>query len=113
EAGHRPKIDETDWSKGLITISFFERIPTSDMLRNIIFGLYDRHWGEKPGGIECVYKGLTGMSNNAAWNSPVPVILYITTDPMQISKLLRDQKSCHVMDHRDYREWKNKRGRVK
>jgi hypothetical protein len=98
---YRPTLKKAEWGSNTIEIGFDDRTPTSDALRNIIFSLYDIVWGSKPTGLDCVYRGLMGANLTQR-----DVILYITTSPASLSKIVSESRSCWVLDQREYSLWK-------
>lgn len=104
---HAPILQSIDYIDGRITLVFMHRhVPTSDMIRDIVFKLYLQIWGEKPDWLECVYKESNGYTGSAfasqAGNKPI--IMDITAKMETYRKMMKTL-TRHVLDRREFEAW--------
>lgn len=100
---YKPILSKVSVLEGTVLITIFATRPMSDIIRETVFNIYNRHWGGKPDDIECVYKdaiGFVGCENK-------PVALYVTVRPESVTKLIRDSKAWRVLDFSAFDEWAN------
>jgi hypothetical protein len=102
-----PELTQIRAVEGHFTLFFFKRIPSSDRLRDIIFGLYASQWGGKPEGVEAVYKGAVGYGSSGGLSGRIPVTLHVTVNPKVVARLIRASTGWQIIDFMDFAEWKS------
>lgn len=101
-----------DWAKSTIVIEFRGRQPSSDIIRDTLFTLYEKQWGGKPGGLEIAYNRAIEYKGSDQWvygqgghSQNLPIRLFITSSPKVLSDLLRNEK-VFVLDCQEYKDWR-------
>lgn len=105
--GYVSELAVCSWDTGIAQLTFEYQVPSSDVLRHTIFSIYDKVWGGKPAGLNCVYKAARDTAARSL--TTIGVLLYITTDAKRVTFLLdEDSKGkVYAMDQADFNDWKS------
>lgn len=111
---HQTRRISLDWAKATIVIEFEGRQPTSDLIRNTIFSMYQKKWGGKPAGIEVAYNRAIEYKGANDWGfAPIksdyrqqlPIRLFITSSGKALADLINGKEKAFVLDDKEFHDW--------